>query len=471
MANYDPKIKTTEYEYLYSQWEIVNTLIGGTRAMREAGTRYLIRHEKETEAGYQSRLARSYLFNGLEICANSLSSKPLKDSINLQEKNDQINALLASIYNNKDSLETFAFKVFREALMKGVAYALISGQENNNTTLQDDEENPVNPYLVFIPPEYVPVYDKDNGVVYLELPKKELTPTGEVLYKELIIYCNEVDEQGIERSVLQIYNNKDSNTMNYIETRPNQYEFGIPLYRFEIDVMSPPLLGLAYLNLTHWNSTSDQLNSTRIARFPILNYTGSREQSAEDTVISPYRIFNSGSTGTLSYVEHSGKALSVGADEITKLEAQMNAYGDQLISKRGYMTATEKMVDTTTSNSKLGIYTKLFESFLNEVLTDVFSLANISILPEVILATEFDLSDNRDTNLEVVTTATQNNFLSVRTYLEQLVALNVLPNNFDVDEELSRILIQQQDALDNFVLDLPVSSNDEEVEPEIENDS
>ena len=159
MANYDPKIKTTEYEYLYSQWEIVNTLIGGTRAMREAGTRYLIRHEKETEAGYQSRLARSYLFNGLEICANSLSSKPLKDSINLQEKNDQINDLLSSIYNNKDSLETFAFRVFREALMKGVAYALISGQENNNTTLQDDEENPVNPYLVFIPPEYVPVYD------------------------------------------------------------------------------------------------------------------------------------------------------------------------------------------------------------------------------------------------------------------------------------------------------------------------
>ena len=107
MANYDPDIKSTEYEYLYPEWQKINAILGGTRTMREAGAEYLLRHERESQSGYQSRLQRSYLYNGLEICANSLASKPLKDSIKLEERTDEITEFLSRVNNNKNSLETF----------------------------------------------------------------------------------------------------------------------------------------------------------------------------------------------------------------------------------------------------------------------------------------------------------------------------------------------------------------------------
>ena len=49
MADYDPDIKSTEYQYLYPEWQKINAILGGTRTMREAGAEYLLRHERESQ--------------------------------------------------------------------------------------------------------------------------------------------------------------------------------------------------------------------------------------------------------------------------------------------------------------------------------------------------------------------------------------------------------------------------------------
>ena len=45
-------------------WTLIHDLMGGTRAMRSAGEKWLPREPGESPEAYRIRLGRTYLFNG-----------------------------------------------------------------------------------------------------------------------------------------------------------------------------------------------------------------------------------------------------------------------------------------------------------------------------------------------------------------------------------------------------------------------
>ena len=52
----NPAAQSGDYQALIEDWDLVTALLGGTRAMREAGEEYLPKHTEEDTARYEARL-------------------------------------------------------------------------------------------------------------------------------------------------------------------------------------------------------------------------------------------------------------------------------------------------------------------------------------------------------------------------------------------------------------------------------
>ena len=71
-----------------------------------------------------------------------------------------------------------------------------------------------------------------------------------------------------------------------------------------------PLLDLAWLNIAHWQSSSDQRHVLTVARFPMLAGSGVPENT--NVVVGPDRMLTTpNADGKFYYVEHTGAAIVV----------------------------------------------------------------------------------------------------------------------------------------------------------------
>ena len=103
----------------------------------------------------------------------------------------------------------------------------------------------------------------------------------------------------------------------------------MPVYGKRLGYMqaTPPLLELAYTNVEHWQSKSDQQNILHVARVPILFARMLGE-------------------GDLKYVEHTGAAIEAGRLSILDLEDRMRQAGAELlVSKPGNVTESQTLAD------------------------------------------------------------------------------------------------------------------------------
>jgi len=118
----------------------------------------------------------------------------------------------------------------------------------------------------------------------------------------------------------------------------------------------PPLMDLAWLNLAHWQSASDQRHILHGARGPIL--FGRNLTLPEDGLaLGPNRIVTGeGESADLRFVEHSGAAIAAGRQDLIDLEDRMAVMGLDLMTRRGgagSTTATARAIDAAENTSSL----------------------------------------------------------------------------------------------------------------------
>jgi hypothetical protein len=132
----------------------------------------------------------------------------------------------------------------------------------------------------------------------------------------------------------------------------------VPFYLMRTGYMTfmPPLEKLAEINVSHWQSQSDQRNILHVARVPIL--FGSGFDGDEKLVVGVNSAtVTRNPAAKLSYVEHSGKAIEAGDKDLQNLEMQMQAMGLQLLTnqKPSGQSATGEISDDYKENSPLAM--------------------------------------------------------------------------------------------------------------------
>jgi len=485
---------------MVNRWVMIQALLGGTETMRSQGETFLPKYERESDTHWDQRISRAVLTNMVELTSDHLTGQALKVPPQPDEDvPEQIVELLEDVDGQGTALPTFARGVFKEAVDKAFTHVLVDmpslapNEDGSARTMEQDRSEGIRPHWIHIPPENMIFMHSvtENG-------KEVLT---QIRFKEDIVEVVGWEEQVKERiRVMMRGMDEDGNFVTAwqlwekIEVSKNKYEWRltdegtmdideIPLVTFYtakdgLSYGKPPLLDLAYLNVAHWQSGSDQRNILTVTRFPLLAASGALvEDDTGDGPVSvgPHSFLHMPDPqGKFYYVEHQGQAISAGREDLKDLEEQMASYGAEFLKKRpANEGVTARVLDTSESLSSLQVWAIDFKDALENCLMltakwlGIENAAGGSILLD---SDEIGLSEADSSHLDTLTKARAARDISRKAYLEELKRRRVLSEDFDIDDD-DALLESEAPSPEMSAMFGPGSDNEQEDDDENEDDA
>jgi Domain of unknown function (DUF4055) len=405
-----------DYLFWHETSLLPRSLMQGTRGMKAAGEKFLIRNPMETQEAYDKRLEQSTLLNAFRKTCSFLAGQVFQsDVIFADTVPAEVVTISTDIDGKGNSIHVFAKRIFMNGLGKGVAHILIDTPTTNGQTLTQEDEAAlgIRAYFSEINPEDIIGYRfKDGKLEHIRIKEVVRIPEGEFgekLVNQVRVYRDTGEWQKWQEGEDKAYTIVASGTLSYK---------GIPLVSFipgeEWNVVSgeSPLMDLAELNLRHWRSNSDQSNILHIARVPILF---GRAVNLANIVVGPSVMITSDEEGAeLKFVEITGNSIKAGADDLLAIEQKMALYGlQQLIPRTGNQTATEKAITSGESQSSLGTWAVEFESAL-QLAFEIAAEFKAEVFPEngVKVNKEYNFGIANDPELAMLLKANDQGVLS-----------------------------------------------------------
>lgn len=385
--------------------QLVRDLHRGTMGMREAGRRYLPQEEGESNKSYAARLKLSVLSNfykrTLEKLAGQVFAEDLEPSNDLP---DAVYALLHDIDLEGDGVSTFMHRVFYTAMHKGLCHVMVEYPQVRGNTRADHARAGARPYWTLIDPECVIGWrHRDMGgrkvltqLRVLETVEVESGKYGVDTAQRLRLY-----EPG--RWKIYQLDNLSSDWKEAVDQETGQVMEGatsldyIPLATLMLgertsDMTAVPCLqGLAELNCQHWQSASDQRNILHYAR--MITFFGKCLDVDEggQVIFGANRLIHTTSPdGDLRVVEHSGRGIEAGRNDLKDLEAAMALFGLQLLLPRvSGQTATQNAIEKGEADSALLAWTRKMQSTLQTLLSYTCDWLGIEAQGELVPYTGF----------------------------------------------------------------------------------
>jgi len=462
-AALNPSTVSAAYETMLPKWQMISALLGGTCTMREVGKDYLPQHSAEGEEDYANRLAQSVLYNVTELTLNSLVGRIFREPIEMIDPDEKILELSRDVDSLKSDINMFSQAWFREGMAKGYAGILIDmpaivQDEKAKRTRADDLRENRRPYWSLLSTENIIFmhYERVNGV-------ETLMHARIAEYKvEMNGFVQEVTTQirVLTPGKWELYENekeKDKRKKDvWVKVEEGTYDLDIiPIVMFYTNKEScmlckPPLEDLAYLNVRHWQSNSDQINVLTVARFPMLAASGAVQDSSKNTMpIGPRQLLSMRDpNGRFYYVEHTGRAIASGKDDLEMLEDRMAAYGAEFLRRQiSGRTAFERAQDAGEATSNLKSMATQFEVSLNTALEVTGMWLGIDKVGTVKVNKHHTVEEDKSDPLTILGSARERGDISLKTFLDQLKRGKSIDDSVDVDEEIARIEQEREDGL------------------------
>lgn len=453
-----PDTPSAAYEEMAPTWLKLETLLQGTWAMRDAERTYLPQHAEETDNAYRERLERSVLLNITAMTLDSWVGKPFSSPIHIgDDVPPQIKDLLDNVDLQGNSLNVFCRNWFRDGLAKGFSHVMVDFPRKPERpdglprTLADDNQDHLRPYLVLIRPENLFFGHRQfiDGVEFVD----------HVRIKETIIEVDGWTEvvhnriRVLTSGHVQIYQEyRDPRTKKItwklIDEWDTDLDF-IPLVTFYSDrqdflTSKPPLSDLADLNISHWQSSSDQRAVLTVARFPIIAVSGAL--SDDELTIGPNQWLHCPDpAGRFYYVEHSGKAIESGRKDLLDTEEIMAEYGAVYLKKRpGGASATARALDTAETTSPLQDIAIRFEAAMKQVMQGMARWLKLPDAGTFSINLDFDQDEYNESAAVALGAARLNQDLSRDRYLAELHRMKILGPDFNPDDNDKEIAAEQK---------------------------
>jgi hypothetical protein len=465
----DPSTTSVAWDTMMPRWQLMSALLGGTETMRAAGQAYLPRHPEESDPAYQERLSEAVLYNKTALTLDDLVGRVFCEPVQPgEDMPEDIAKLCENIDGQGHDLHTFAEDWFKAGFAKGLSHAFIDfpakivavnpdGSERRLTLAEAKQQNR-RPYWVQFAPEQIifAAAQVVNGV--------ETLTHIRILEEELV---QEGFAEGLQRRIRVL---EPGRWWVYIEQKPSRwvlfsqgtYDLDyIPLVTFYagdregLMTAKPPLLDLAHLNVTHWQSSADQRNILKVGRFPMLAVSGAIPASTDgkiQLVVGPNQLLHTeDAQGKIYYVEPAGTAIAAGQEDLTQLEEQMSAYGSRFTTRKAVaQTATENDNENDEDAAELEKIARRFKDCLEQAAA--ITADWLGKAPEeggsVEMNTELGDTNSVDqTVLSTLTSARNSRDISRKTYLSVLQQRGVLPEEVDIDEEIEAVEAEVSDEL------------------------
>ena len=454
-------------------WNMVNHLTKGTDAMRAARTIYLPQEPAESETAYTSRLARSVLTPIYEDTLNKLIGKIMKQPVVVGE---DVPATIARYQDDIDAggtdINEWTRRIGFWAMNHGVTYILVDApnkvQMTERTgaapTRADVLSGDLRPYAIHVKAPQLLGFKTEvvDGQVVLKQARiymitEEDSPDDE--FTQIAVERIHVWEIGRHR-VYELVTDSETKEKEWVLKEDMSVDLDfiplIPVYGEHVDFMigEPPMLEVGHLNITHWQSDSDQRHILHVARVPILfgSGLGSDERGDFKLEIGPNTMTRGPQGSDMKYVEIEGEGIKAGANDLEVLESRMAKLGLNMVirgnSRSGSETATARVLDQSEADSPLGMFARHLETQL-EVMFDIFGI--ILNLGEdkggsLTLYKDFSITMRDGEDIKALGEMRVRQDISQLTYWEELKRRNLLNEDFDPETEVDLLDLEYQDG-------------------------
>jgi hypothetical protein len=372
---------------------MIRALLGGTHAVRDAGVEYLPQQVRESYAAYTRRLQRSFLFPAFRRTVETFVGRVLGQPIDTSGVMQPLRDYLEDADRDGNNITVFARHLFFDAIAYGVSWVFVDrDQLAPGSRLSDVRRNNARPYLVHV---------QNNAVIGWR--REWDGSVARVRIRETMQTADAADEWNDDASIEQIRVVEprqfavyrpvpESSKWAVAESGPHGSDVVpiVPLYTDKTGFFTarPPLLDLAWLNICHWQSSSDQRHIEHIIRVPILLGAGFKTDELSGVLeLGADRMIIAGNTDAwIKYVEHSGAAAEVGRADLEDLESKMADLGAQVVNRAPAMeTATKTAIDSAESGASLAAMTMALQDALNLAIYYMGRMLNIADAGEVVI--------------------------------------------------------------------------------------
>lgn len=448
-------IRSSAWKEQEEDWHVIRSLLGGTRAMRKAATRYLPREEAESQKSYNARLARSFLYGGFANSVSELASKPFQKPVNVHKGlPEKLTAIEDDVDREGTGFTKFANDVLAEKIAYGKAHILVDTPTKPAANSADESDNEIRPYFVLIRADQVIWWDSEihnsrrilTDFRYVEdYTDKKLNRRAQRIRRWWVEY----DGDAVSAARWEKWEQNQQSKWAIVEEGNNPLK-EIPVvvdFACEVDYMTarPPMMEIADLNVAHWQSASDQRNILRFARAPIIWRSGvSAEERDEPVIVGAGASYASVVAGsTMQFVEHGGAAIEAGAKDLKDLEDKMRILALQpMTSEAGNSTATGAGIDEARTNCILKRWIRATEACFKKCYGLAAQWIGKTIADDwkgVDIFDEFGLAVRSAEDIRQLIDLRGKKHITASTELNELKRRGLFKDGFDVDAEIAAL--------------------------------
>lgn len=431
-------------EAMQPDLDLARALLGGTRAMRAAGTKYLPKWPNEDQTAFDARLKVAVLFPAYQRTVYTLTGKPFSKPVTIGEDvPPKIVEWLQDVDLEGRNIDAFAASQMECALGYGFSGILVDYPKANGVrTLADERAAGLRPYMIAIKPWQVLGWmaSRRNGAWMLEqlrIMESVEEPDGE--YASKIIDQVRVLWPGRWATFRQ--NEKKDWVPHEDGVNTLQYIPYVPVYgqRTGYIEAKPPLIEVAHLNVSHWQSASDQQNVLHVARVPILTVTGVDDDNFSLTVGASAAV-KLPLNAEMKFVEHTGAAIDAGSAELDKIEERMRQAGAELlVLTPGKITATQVATENAIGMCALQRITQGLEDALDTALQYMADWVSLGDGGHVTIFNDFGAVTLAEASAQLLLSANQSGKISDETFHNEMQRRGILSSDVGWEEERERI--------------------------------
>lgn len=438
-----------------------------------------MRKEAEPERAYTNRIDRTVLRNAfaqtLGYYRGQVFSRQValdnKSSALSDEQMERFRAWAEDVDQRGHNLTAWSGNVFTSGLVSGVTFCLVDyphietinedgvtlyrasdGTMRPKTAAADAAEG-WQPYLVHIPAEQVldcrAEWRRGKRVIthfrYREMRQEPSKSNPWALEDVQYIHAYWLDHWELWRSAVSTgktaaeFQIVAEGTMTLDEIPVAVYMPGDARSEF---AARPALMDLAWLNVRHWQATSEQYDLLAYVRLPVWTVTGAEREIGKDGKPEPLTF----GPGNVIYLSPGGSVQSAGVDaasveagrqDLRDLENAMATYGLQIMQAQSAarLTAAQVQRESREGNSQLRNWALDFQDFLENCLRLVAKWWGMPDGPSVKVNDDYADSASIDYLIQLH----DKGIIGKETLAAFAVRLGILPDDFNYSDEVSRL--------------------------------
>lgn len=431
-------------------WHLIDTLDGGTPAMRAAGQMYLPRWNLEHADDYKARLNVSSLFPAYTETVNAyvarLFSKPLifeKDVPKWIEEE-----IVDDVNMENLNFQVFARSWFRHALNHGMCGVLVESPEFEGIlTVEEQRSKKIRPYYTIIPATSFVGWKVDavGQLTQIRFRQYEEVDDGEYNVRSEEVIRVYTRTEGIV--TVETHRRKEGSKNEWVKD-PKVKTLSIDIIPFVVYYTKrkgtmeadPPLRELAYLNQKHWSMQSSTDSLLQTAQVPILAIFGG--QSDDEIVIGSKHALKLPHDANVKFIEHTGAAINTGRVALDSLKEEMRQAGAKLLPVNNMQAKNTLQAgeEANKESSPLAAMIQDYTDALKILLYVTAKWRNEETGGSVTIQANMDAGVDPEASMKVLVEMHKNGALSTITLIEEGQRRGLIANEIDSEEEAVRIL-------------------------------